>query len=171
MPNYRRNYVQGGTYFFTVNLQNRKSSLLTDQIELLRSVVHQTKSESPFQINAWVVLPDHMHCIWTLPRNDKNFPGRWKQIKTLFCYRLRKNCKGTIYRKIWQRGYWEHTIKSESDFAAHLNYVHINPVKHGHVAKVVDWPYSTFHYYVSKGFYQKGWAGENERLNKFEFGE
>ena len=171
MPNYRRNYVQGGTYFFTVTLKNRNSTLMVDHIAHLKFAFNKVKNTHPFHINALVVLPEHLHCIWTLPEGDDNYPARWRAIKTLFCSQVGKELNLVSRKGIWQWGYWEHTIRSDSDFAAHINYVHFNPVKHGHVLKVMDWPYSTFHWYVSNGVYQKDWGGENEKFEKNDFGE
>ncbi len=170
MPDYRRNRVPGGTYFFTVNLLERRCSMLTDNIELLRSAVRTTRHNRPFHIDAWVVLPDHMHCIWTLPEGDTDYASRWKAIKIAFSKALPRTetlsatrlAKGE--RGIWQRRYWEHTIRGERDYAAHMDYVHINPVKHGHVVRVGDWPYSSFHRLVEAGVYAADWAGGNNQI-------
>jgi putative transposase len=172
MPDYRRNRVLGGTYFFTVNLLERRGKLLTENIDLLRTVVINTQKNKPFHIDAWVVLPDHMHCVWTLPINDDDYPARWKAIKTAFSKALPKNERRSSVRMvkgergIWQRRYWEHTIRSDKDYAAHVDYVHINPIKHGLVNQVKDWPYSTFHKLVEQGIYTENWGGsmENELL-------
>ena len=166
MPDYRRNRVPGGTYFFTVNLLERKNDLLTRQIDLLREAIKQTRRSRPFHIDAWVVLPDHMHCIWTLPNGDDNYSARWKAIKIRFAKEIPKaeyrskvrTRKGE--RGIWQRRFWEHTIRDEEDYEAHMNYIHINPVKHGYVEKARDWPYSTFHRYVELGIYPEDWSSE-----------
>lgn len=170
MPDYRRNHIPGGTYFFTVNLLERNRSLLTDHIELLRNAVRTTRRAKPFHIDAWVVLPDHMHCIWTLPQGDPDYASRWKAIKIAFSKALPRTeslsavrlAKGE--RGIWQRRYWEHTIRDERDYAAHMDYVHINPVKHGHVARVADWPYSSFHRHVEAGVYAADWAGGGDEI-------
>jgi putative transposase len=170
MPDYRRNRIPGGTYFFTVNLLERNRSLLTDNIELLRNAIRTTRRARPFHIDAWVVLPDHMHCIWTLPEGDADYASRWKAIKTAFSKALPhteslsavRQAKGE--RGIWQRRYWEHTIRDERDYAAHMDYVHINPVKHGHSARVADWPYSSFHSLVAAGIYPADWAGDSDDL-------
>ena len=170
MPDYRRNRVPGGTYFFTVNLLERNRTLLTDNIELLRSSVRAVRRAKPFHIDSWVVLPDHMHCIWTLPDGDADFASRWKAIKIAFSKALphteslspARQARGE--RGIWQRRYWEHTIRDERDYAAHMDYVHINPLKHGHVAHVADWPYSSFHRLVEVGVYAADWAGGDDDL-------
>jgi putative transposase len=164
MPDYRRNWVQGGTYFFTVNLLERKRDLLVTEIELLRDSVRRVKHLYPFDIVAWVVLPDHMHCIWTLPASDADFATRWRLIKLLFSKSLPKQERLSATRKsrnergIWQRRYWEHTIRDEMDFKRHVDYVHWNPMKHGLVQQLKDWPYSSFHHYVRDGLYPDDWV-------------
>ena len=167
MPNYRRASVPGGTWFFTVNLLQRKQNdLLIREIELLRYVIKRVKTKYPFSINAWVVLPDHMHCVWTLPLNDADFSTRWRLIKSGFSRALPKieyRSKVRITageRGIWQRHYWEHCIRDDSDFERHIDYVHVNPLKHGYVRRVSDWPYSSFHHYVVKGMYHENWCGD-----------
>jgi len=168
MPDYRRNRVPGGTYFFTVNLLERNRSLLTHNIELLRNAVRATRRAKPFHIDAWVVLPDHMHCIWTLPEGDADYASRWKAIKTAFSKALPRTESLSVVRQakgergIWQRRYWEHTIRDERDYSAHMDYLHINPVKHGHAARVADWPHSSFHRLVAAGIYPAGWAGDGD---------
>ncbi len=165
MPNYRRNRVEGGCYFFTVNLLERyQNQLLIQKIDLLRDVVRHVRVQHPFHIDAWMVLPDHMHCIWTLPQGDADYAKRIRLIKTLFSkeipkterypnMRLRKGERG-----IWQRRYWEHTIRDERDYATHMDYLHYNPVKHGYIEKVMDWPYSTFRHHVQLGLYPENWG-------------
>ncbi|MGR8953333.1 MAG: REP-associated tyrosine transposase [Gammaproteobacteria bacterium] len=166
MPNYRRNFVAGGCYFFTVNLLERQRSLLTDHIDLLRDSVRCVKGIYPFHIDAWVVLPDHMHCVWTLPHDTADYPLRWRLIKLLFSKGLPRTERLSSVRHrraergIWQRRYWEHTIMSERDFSQHIDYVHVNPMKHGYVKQVCDWPYSSFHRYVREGILPVDWCGE-----------
>ncbi len=151
MPNYRRVYVEGGYWFFTVNLGNRRSRLLTEHIGALREAVAKVRRRLPFEIDAWVVLPDHMHAVWSLPDGDTDFPTRWRLIKTFFSRALpaiewRTDVhKARHERGIWQRRYWEHLIRDERDYALHIDYCWFNPVKHGLVANVEDWPYSSFH--------------------------
>lgn len=134
MPDYRRNRVAGGTYFFTVNLLERKSSALVAHVGALREAVRTVRSVRPFHIDAWVILPDHMHAIWTLPFDDSDFPNRWKAIRIAFAKSLPKTERLSTVRAakgergIWQRRFWEHTIRDEGDYAAHMDYVHINPV-------------------------------------------
>jgi putative transposase len=133
MSNYRRNYISGGTYFFTVNLLERKKTLLVDYIEELRTAVRKTKTKRPFHIDAWVVLPDHMHCIWTLPENEADYSARWCEIKKVFSKSIPKGeyrSKTRIRRHergIWQYRFWEHTIRNEIDYQRHMDYCHFNP--------------------------------------------
>ncbi len=172
MPDYRRNRVPGGAFFFTVNLQDRRSNLLVTRIEALRDAVRQARRRAPFQIDAWVVLPDHMHCLWTLPPGDADFPARWRAIKSAFSKSLAgqslpadKTRSPVMIRRgesgIWQRRYWEHTIRDDRDFAAHLDYIHFNPVKHGLAEHPGDWPHSSFRRCVAIGLYPAGWIGAN----------
>jgi len=167
MPDYRRAWHPGGTYFFTVNLLERHGNdLLTRHIDLLRDTVRLVRRRHPFVIHGWVVLPDHLHCVIELPPGDANFPLRWRLIKMNFSKALpltELRSKVRIKRGergIWQRRFWEHLIRDEADFRAHLDYVHINPVKHGLVERVADWPYSTFQHFVNQGVYPPDWAGD-----------
>jgi putative transposase len=168
---YRRAWHKGGTYFFTVNcLQRKNNDCLVRNIELLREVIAKVKQSHPFIIHAWVVLPEHMHCVMELPEGDADFAKRWMLIKMLFSRGMPKNeslTKTRIERRergIWQRRYWEHLIRDEKDYQAHMDYVHINPVKHGLVKQVKDWPYSTFHKLVERGIYAEDWGGGMEGI-------
>lgn len=165
MTAYRRHHVSGGTYFFTVNLAERDRRLLTEDIGALRDAFRRVRAAHPFRIEAVVVLPDHLHTLWTLPAGDHDFSLRWRQIKSAFsrameteehlsASRARKRERG-----IWQRRFWEHAIRDEEDFSRHVDYIHYNPVKHGHVKSVVEWPYSSFHRHVGWGVYPADWAG------------
>ena len=176
MTGYRRNFIAGGCFFFTVNLADRRLRLLTENIEALRTAFRETRQRHPFSIDAIVVLPDHLHTVWSMPEGDADFPTRWRLIKTSFSRRLAggepvsSSRAGRGERGIWQRRYWEHTIRDEGDFARHIDYVHINPVKHSLVTRVGDWPYSSFHRMVQEGVYPEDWAGDVSGLNG-EFGE
>jgi putative transposase len=167
MPNYRRNRIPGGTYFFTVNLLERKSGLLVKHIGELREAVRVVRKKQPFHIDAWVVLPDHMHAIWTLPSGDDRYSDRWRAIKKAFSKALPKTeylSQSRIKRHergIWQRRFWEHTIYDDTDYTAHMDYVHYNPVKHGWASSVREWPYSSFHRLVKMGVYPLDWAGSD----------
>jgi len=169
MPEYRRPWTLGGTFFFTVNLWQREgNTLLVDHIDLLRDSVRAVKNNHPFTIHGWVVLPEHMHCLFSLAENEADFALRWRLIKGEFSQRLphtpnhefrsaSRQKRGE--RGIWQRRYFEHRIRNQNDFNAHMDYIHINPLKHGLVSRVQDWPFSTFHRLVDKGVYSLGWAG------------
>ena len=168
MPDYRRTWHPGGTYFFTLNLlQRHDNDLLTRYIEALRIAVRKVRARHPFTIHAWVVLPDHLHCVIELPLGDVDFAVRLRLIKIHFSksippgerrssVRVRRGERG-----IWQRRYWEHLIRDEVYYRAHVDYVHINPVKHGLVGRVGDWPYSTFHRLVADGVYPADWGGSD----------
>ncbi|SFE19802.1 transposase [Nitrosomonas sp. Nm166] len=167
MSNYRRVFIPGGTWFFTVNLlQRHNNDLLVREINLLREAVKRVRKSYPFRIDAWVVLPEHLHCVWTLPPGDADFSTRWRLIKSGFSRALprteyRSNIrKAAGERGIWQRRYWKHLIRDDTDYQRHVDYVHVNLFKHGHVRRVADWPYSTFHQYVARGIYSMDWCGD-----------
>jgi len=175
MVMYRRNRVEGGTYFFTVALQDRKRAYLVDHIDDLRKSVRYALRKQPLHIDAWVVLPEHMHALWTLPPGDDDYSGRWKNIKGRFSHLLvaagepiRKNARNEY--DLWQGRFWEHTIRDDADYAHHFDYIHYNPVKHGWVTSVRDWPYSSFHRCVKSGLYPLTW-GENAQEFPGEYGE
>jgi putative transposase len=174
MTNYRRYKLEGGVYFFTVNIAERRKTLLTDRIQVLREAFRQVKENHPFTMDAVVVLPDHLHAIWTLPEGDDDFSLRWRQIKSAFSRALEKGeplSKSRVMkaeRGIWQRRFWEHAIRDETDYAMHVDYIHYNPVKHGYVKRVVEWPYSSFHRFVGRGIYPSNWTGDN--VQKLDLG-
>jgi putative transposase len=165
MPNYRRLWVPGGTYFFTVNLLERRRRLLVERIEALGRAFRMARAERPYTMVALVVLPDHLHCIWTLPEGDSDFASRWHCVKSAFSRDIprherrssRRLAKGE--RGIWQRRYWEHVIRDERDLRNHIDYIHFNPVKHGWAQRPGDWPYSSFHRFVRDGVLPADWAG------------
>lgn len=176
MSNYRRIKIEGATYFFTVNCAERYNNhILIDHIDSLRQVFRKVKQYHPFKIDAIVILPEHLHCIWTLPENDADYKTRWKLIKAGFSQTIpcrEKRSESRISRGergIWQRRYWEHLIRNEKDFEQHLHYIHWNPVKHGWVENVQDWQYSSFHNYVQQGVYSNDWTMQEEKI--FEVGE
>jgi putative transposase len=163
MVRYRRNFVPGGTFFFTVTVADRRSSVLVDHIVALRAAFRVTRSERPFAIDAIVVLPDHLHTIMTLPPDDSDLSGRWRRIKSLFTRRVAAQDK-TLRKQngehaLWQPRFWEHTVRDETDFARHADYIHYNPVKHGLVTCARDWPFSSFHHYVKQGLLPEDWGG------------
>ncbi len=168
---YRRANVAGATYFITANLADRRSTFLDDHIDSLRNALRRVKSRHPFEIDAMVVLPDHMHLMLTLPPDDANFSMRIQLIKSTFSRSLpkvepiRPSRAAKRERGIWQRRFWEHLIRDDLDFANHVDYIHINPVKHGYVKKAVDWPHSTIHRYIERGVVDANWSvdvGEGE---------
>ncbi|MGK7752200.1 MULTISPECIES: REP-associated tyrosine transposase [unclassified Roseovarius] len=187
MSHYLRPRVSGATVFFSVNLAERGSHLLVDEIERLRAAVRQTRAERPFHIDAWVVLPDHLHAIWTLPEGDADFSTRWGAIKARFTRSLRDGCRvgfhptlaqeaghavgwnPTLRRSaskrrkgdagIWQRRFWEHHVRGEADYAALMRYCWMNPVKHGFVAEPEEWAYSSVHRDRADGRYARGCMG------------
>ena len=172
MPDYRRHRVPGGTYFFTVNLRDRRCDLLTAEIDRLRAAIRQTRTRHPFHIDAWVVLPDHLHCLWTLPPGDADFSVRWQEIKARFSRSLpvTERRSPVLLRRhergIWQRRFWEHSIRDDRDYANHMDYIHFNPVKHGLTPNVADWPFSTFHRCVARGLYPASWTGTGIELTE-----
>jgi putative transposase len=164
MRQYIRDRTAGATYFFTLNLLNRQSNLLVEQIVALRAAYQNTQKSMPFTLHAMVVLPDHLHMLMTLPENDINYPQRISQFKAHFSRALPKieNINESRQRKdergIWQRRYWEHRIRDELDYQRHMDYIHYNPVKHGYTQAVKEWSYSTFHQCVTDGIYSENWA-------------
>jgi len=150
MSNYIRPQKSGACIFFSVNLAQRGSDLLVREIETLRRAVSTTLKERPVTVNAWVVLPDHMHCIWTLPQGDCDFSTRWSVMKARFSLAVDPGQKRRSHiarreRGVWQRRFWEHHVRSPDEFNALVRYCWINPVKHGLVDDPNDWPYSSFH--------------------------
>ena len=164
MANYRRVWIPGGTYFFTVALADRQSELLTSRIAELRAAFRTARTARPFATEAIVILPDHIHAIWTLPPGDADYATRWSQIKATFSRALPAGERASASRarrrerEIWQRRYWARAIVDENDFAAHADYIHINPVKHGLAASAREWPWSSFHRYVRDGVLAETWA-------------
>jgi putative transposase len=174
---YRRADIKGASYFFTVNLANRKSSVLVDNINALRESIRTVKNRHPFKIDAMVIMPEHLHAIFTLPEGDKDYATRWSLIKSGFSRQIPKTesispsrvTKGE--RGIWQRRYWEHCIRDDRDYEAHVNYIHYNPVKHGYVQNAVDWPYSSIHQYIKSGYINKEWGDGYKEDKKRGWGE
>ena len=156
--------MPGGTYFFTANLLDRRSRLFITHVDALRNAVRDVRTRAPFHIDAWVVLPDHMHCIWTLPAGDDNYSGRWRALKKTFTKSISANEQRSAVRVrrsergIWQRRFWEHTIRDDRDYASHMDYVHFNPVKHALAVHPADWPFSSFRRCVALGLYPADWC-------------
>jgi putative transposase len=177
---YRRSKSPGTTYFFTVVTYRRRPFLCApDAIDLLRKAFKTVKAAHPFAMDAIVILPDHLHCLWTLPDGDADYSTRWMAIKAYFTRRCPPALKTARSRSLlhkreqtlWQHRFWEHQIRNEEDFEHHCAYIHYNPVKHGMAARVADWPYSSFHRFVRDGVYPLDWGGVPE-LNECDgFGE
>ncbi|MFZ5661735.1 MAG: REP-associated tyrosine transposase [Pseudomonadota bacterium] len=171
---YRRARFPGGTYFFTVNLADRSSDLLVRHVDVLRASVRDVRIRHPFEIVAWVTLPEHLHTVWRLPDGDADFATRWMLIKAGFSRRLPSSTdigrsrRRKREREIWQRRYWEHAIRDEDDLARHVDYTHFNPVKHGRVQRASDWPYSSLHRYIARGVHPADWAtAPDEAASRF----
>ena len=165
MTSYRRPHTPGATWFFTVNLAERRGNTrLVDHISALRHAFARTRAHHPFHIEAIVVRPDHLHCLWRLPAGESDNAMRWSLIKGGFSRALPAGERISASRRkrgergIWQRRFWEHQIRDEHDFARHADYIHYNPVKHGHAATAAAWPHSSFHAFVAKGIYPPDWA-------------
>lgn len=160
MVSYRRNRASGGTYFFTVTLRDRQSDVLVGHISALRESWRAAKARVAHEIVASVVLPDHMHAVLTMHDGADDYSRLWQEIKKGFTRRIRESSAspGSSSISQWQSRFWEHTIANERDLAAHVDYIHINPLKHGLVERVADWPYSSFHRYVERGWLAADWA-------------
>ncbi len=165
---YRRSRAAGGIFFFTLNLNDRSATLLVDHIGSLKQAVREVKVRHPFDILAMVVLPDHLHALWRLPDDDGDYPLRWSLIKAGFSRQLPPletvNLSRRLKRErgVWQRRYWEHRIRDEQDLQRHFDYIHFNPVKHGHAPRAVEWPHSSIHRYVRAGVLPVDWAGQRD---------
>ena len=164
MVNYRRARLGGGSYFFTLTLKDRRSDLLVRHVALLREALGRVRQRNPFDLLAAVVMPDHLHLLMQLPEGDSNYSARLRDFKALFVKSLRAagepiglDARGGA--GIWQSRFWEHAIRDARDLAAHIDYIHFNPVKHGLVQRVIDWPYSSFHRFVGQGLLPVDWAG------------
>lgn len=158
----------GATFFFTANLQDRGARYLVDHVAELRACVKAVREVHPFDIEAMVVLPDHIHALWRLPVDDGDCATRWMLLKQSFTRRLEelgvlppeaerpRRRRGE--RSVWQRGIWEHQIRDEDELNRHVDYIHFNPVKHGWVLRARDWPYSSLHRFVREGRLPEDWG-------------
>ncbi len=169
MSEYRRWMVPGGTFFFTVVAYKRRWIFRDEEnVRLLGDVMRKVREDALFQTIAMVVLPDHLHCIWSLPRLDADYPTRWKRIKRDFTVRFlaaggdddrvsdERRSRGE--RGVWQRRYWEHVVEDEGELESLCDYIHFNPVKHNHAASPAEWKWSTFGRFVASGHYDPGWG-------------
>jgi putative transposase len=155
MTRYRRIRVEGGCYFFTVVTVGRRP-LLIAHVDALRDAFTRTRDRHPFRVEAMVVLPDHLHAIWRLPPGDSNCSVRWAMLKRAFSRAVPAQARSpSELRKrelgVWQRRFWEHLIRSHEDLRAHMDYIHLNPVKHGYCAAPEEWPHSTYRQWLSRG--------------------
>ncbi len=166
---YRRTWQPGGCYFFTVVTYQRQTLFShKEYIQYLREAFQHVRIKYPFKIDAIVLLPDHLHCIWRLPSNDTDYATRWRLIKHYVTCKINKS--GIKKSKVWQKRYWEHYIKDERDWQKHMDYIHYNPVKHGYVASPLEWPHSSFSKAVEMGLYNKNWGENiNNEIIKMEF--
>ena len=164
---YRRAFIPGASYFFTLVTEKRRPLFKDkDNIDLLRQAFRHIKEKRPFDLDAIVIMPDHLHAIWTLPPGDADFSTRWRLIKTWFSKRCPVEMRAppnAVRRKkhqqaIWQHRFWEHALRDEMDFTRHVEYIHYNPVKHGYVDAPAQWPYSSFHRHVRQGIYPPDWG-------------
>ncbi|MGE5155675.1 MAG: REP-associated tyrosine transposase [Bdellovibrio bacteriovorus] len=165
MRTYRRLRLPGGTYFFTLTLAERRGNdLLVRHVDALRAAFRATLADHPARVEAIVILPEHLHCLWRLPPGDDDFPTRWRLIKARFSHAIpageaiSPSRERRAERGLWQRRYWEHAIRDERDLQRHMDYIHFNPVKHGQVADPRDWPYSSLHRLIAQGLYPPDWT-------------
>lgn len=166
---YRRAFIPGGSFFFTLVTQGRRAIFTSDEvISVLRNAFKTVRASRPFEVDAIVILPEHLHCIWTLPPGDADFSTRWRLIKTWFTKHVDPSLRTPTdsarnnkhEQAIWQHRYWEHCLRDENDYTRHIEYIHYNPVKHDHAASPLAWPYSSFRRYVEAGIYPADW-GQN----------
>jgi putative transposase len=168
--NYRRAKIAGACYFFTVVTHERRPIFQdAEAIALFEIGLNRIRDRHPFKVDAFVILPDHIHSIWTLPDGDADYSKRWRLIKEAFTkpfvrqfqpstVSASRRAKGE--QAVWQRRFWEHAIRDDADFAAHVDYIHYNPVRHGLVTAARDWPYSTFSAWAERGVYQPNWGSD-----------
>jgi len=183
MPDYRRSKVEGGTYFFTVVTYNRHPLFASDEArQILHAAWANTQHRFPFITDAVCLLPDHLHCIWTLPDGDDRYSVRWKEIKRLFTkeFLARGGSGGNRNESrmkrgeaaVWQRRFWEHRIRDDRDYYQHIEYIHYNPVKHKLVSNPADWPWTSLHRFIDLGYCEKNWGvAVNEEIDRMGCGE
>lgn len=177
MSNYRRARDAGARYFFTLVSHQRHPVLTEAPLRAsLRRAIERVRLHRPFVIEGWVLLPDHLHCVWRMPEGDADFGSRWSMIKRLTSQAIALPGTVSLSRSLrresglWQRRFWEHRIRDEDDYQRHMDYLHFNPVKHGLVDRVVDWPWSSFHRLVKEGVYPADWGGDAV-VDNSEYGE
>jgi len=172
---YRRDYTNGASYFFTlVTFQRKPLFEQAERVAELRSAFADEMRRRPFYIDAIVIMPDHIHTIWTLPATDSDYSIRWRNIKRTFTLAIPKKQRPKLiasrHRKqeqaIWQRRFWEHRLRDEKDFNQHVDYIHYNPVKHGKVSQPADWQYSSIHRYMRDGIIGPAWGCSPIKLHE-----
>lgn len=179
MSRYRPSQT-GSTYFFTIVAHGRRPIFCNPVIRTsLARAVQFVRETRPFVVDAWVILPDHMHCMWTLPDGDVDYAARWLALKRYVASDVGRRLQESAFAApsphhrrevtLWQRQFWEHPIHDQADFERHMDYIHFDPVKHGQVARVQDWPHSTFHRHVQEGTYAPDWHG-SEGIEKMSMG-
>ncbi|TPQ28926.1 REP-associated tyrosine transposase [Methylomonas koyamae] len=159
MSDYRRVYIPGGCYFFTV-VTYRRQPIFADErnVAWLRQAFKIVKAKRPFELTAAVVLPDHLHSIWQLPDGDADYSTRWQMVKTAFSRQLSAPVRSDGTKTVWQPRFFEHCIRDEADFHRHLDYIHYNPLKHGLADAPASWPHSSFLHFVARGWYPLNWG-------------
>ncbi|WP_337056143.1 REP-associated tyrosine transposase [Pseudomonas sp. USHLN015] len=173
MSRYLRSQRAGSYYFFTLVTAKRRPLLTEPSVRhALRNAIQAVRLEQPFRIHGWVLLPDHLHCLWELPPGDTDFARRWSIIKRKVSQsvHLPPTSNSRVARResgFWQRRFWEHGIRDADDYRRHMDYLHWNPVKHGLVTRVADWPWSSFHRLVREGLYPTGWGDAGEQDGDF----
>jgi putative transposase len=162
-------YKPGGTYFFTIVTYQRRPMLTQpDSISILKNIWLETITKRPVELIAYCILPDHLHCVWSMPEDDLNFPVRWSAIKGKFTIQYHQRYPEENETRIWENRYWEHLIRDEQDLNRHIDYIHYNPIKHGLVNKPVDWKLSSFSEYLANGFYSEDWLIEGKAQDNWE---
>ncbi|MGH8497476.1 MAG: REP-associated tyrosine transposase [Methylococcales bacterium] len=163
MSNYRRVFIPGGVYFFTVVTYQRKAIFaMPENVDVLRIAYKRIMAEKLFTTDAIVVLPDHLHCIWRLPEGDADFPERWREIKKIVSKRIGIKRHDRNAMDLWQPRFFDHVLRNEEDWRGHVDYIHYNSVKHGLAASPAEWPYSSFHKAVAKGWHAENWGSNGE---------
>lgn len=171
MSDYRRAFQAGGNFFFTVVTHHRAPFFSKEaNVEILRSSFKREMKRRPFTLEAMVVLPDHLHCLWLLPEGDADYSSRWREIKKSTTQQLSVNRNYRSEGDVWQRRYWEHKIRDAEDWRIHMDYIHYNPVKHGYVSEPGMWKYSSFLKWVKCGVYDVNWGRvEPDNIGELEF--
>ncbi|MDN5864349.1 MAG: transposase [Gammaproteobacteria bacterium] len=171
MSDYRRALQPGGVFFFTVVTYQRRSYFASDTaVNHLREAFRKVRAARPFVVDAMVVLPDHLHCIWRLPQGDGDYSSRWREIKKTVSRRIAPRSDERRERRVWQRRFWEHVIRDDENWRRHVGYIHYNPVKHGYAARPADWPWSSFSRFVARGWHETSWGeAEPESIRGLDF--